>query len=314
MNELILSKLADLAAQYKHDPKLKFKVSALYKAMTNIKYYDKNITSGADARKNIENIGEGIARRIDEIINTGTLAELGNGKQEETSQNELKMITGVGESRIKTLNNMGINTLEEYKQAIAEKRVKSTHHIDVGIKYYEDFQKRIPRKEIEKMEKILVPILHKINPKLIFNICGSYRREKETCGDVDILITNPNMEDKNNYLSLYITSLKKEGFLIDNLTEKGGKKYMGVCQLKGGNVGRRIDIRMVDYEAYYAALIYFTGSKEFNIMVRKKALKLGYSLSEYGLKKKGENNLIIIHSEKELFEMMELDYVKPKDR
>ena len=96
------------------------------------------------------------------------------------------------------------------------------------------------------------------------------------------------------------------------LTNKGKKKYMGVCQI--GNVGRRIDIRYIDYTAYYAALIYFTGSKNFNIKIRNLALEQGYSLSEYGLKDKKTGEIICLHSERELFDLLGIVYTQPLER
>ena len=89
---------------------------------------------------------------------------------------------------------------------------------------------------------------------------------------------------------------------------------MGVCRIK--NHARRIDIRMIDYESAIAALVYFTGNKEFNIYIRNRAITMGYSLSEYGMTKidDPEKRLLVFHTEKELFEFLKIEDIKPSDR
>ncbi len=314
MNFNLIQKLSNLADLYKLDSKLKFKLAAINKALVYINVYPLPIISGTYAKQHLPSIGDGIAKRIDEIITTGTLSEL-----TQLSNNnifdaiaDLTRITGLGEIRAKKLIKQDINTVNEYKKAIEEGRVKSTHHIDIGLKYFDDLQQRIPRQEIEQMEIILRKELTKLSSHLIFNICGSYRRDKITCGDIDILITNRDTHDDIHYLPKYVNNLTKIGFIVDHLTYKGEKKYMGVCKLY--NLGRRIDLRFVEYAAYYAALIYFTGSKNFNIQIRNKAIDLGYSLNEYGLTQKKTKKLICLHSEEEIFNLLKLDYVKPSDR
>lgn len=320
MNKNIIDKLSQLYNIYNKDSKLKFKSIAISKALSHIKQYPENITSGNYAKKNISNIGVGISKRIDEIIETGTLSELkeyeesGKNNELDTIQ-EFKRITGVGDVRARNLIKMNIKTIDQYRQAIKDKKVKTTHHIDIGLKYLDDLEKRIPRKEIEKVENYVCEEIKLLNPKLIFNICGSYRRGKETCGDVDILITNfdkKNIKENKEYLTKLVDNLTKKNFLIDHLTINGDTKYMGIYRLF--EYARRIDIRFVDYSAYYAALIYFTGSKNFNIQIRNKAIELGYSLSEYGLFNKNTDELIILHSEKELFDLLGIEYVSPLDR
>ena len=156
-NQLIIQNLTDLLQHYKNDSKLKFKYAAINKALAYIKQYQYPIKSGNYAREHLPNIGDGIAKRIDEIIKTGTLSELPQHNNDviAIAINDLTRITGLGETRARKLANMGIMSVEQYKQAIANGKVKSTHHIDVGLKYFDDLEQRIPRHEIEKMEIIL---------------------------------------------------------------------------------------------------------------------------------------------------------------
>jgi DNA polymerase/3'-5' exonuclease PolX len=98
------------------------------------------------------------------------------------------------------------------------------------------------------------------------------------------------------------------------LTSEGAKKYMGIYKIDSSKYCRRIDIRCVNYSAYYAALLYFTGSKNFNILIRNKVRDLGYSLNEYSLMEKDTDKQIILKSEKDIFDILNIDYIKPTDR
>ena len=105
-----------------------------------------------------------------------------------------------------------------------------------------------------------------------------------------------------------------KSFLIDDITDKDYKtKYMGFCKYKN-NLIRRIDIRFVTFDYYYSALMYFTGSAEFNKKLRKIAKEKGYKLSEYGLTNLNNNEKIQINSENDIFNFLNLQYLKPKYR
>lgn len=310
--ELVLNKLKSLVIQYKVEKKNSFKIKALSKAVAGISMYDGDeIVSGKQAMKEIEGVGKGIAKRIDEIIETGTLAELNTDTMAKSVLvDKFCSIHGIGIVRAKKFVELGYKTFDDIVAGADRGEIKLNHDILIGLKYYEDFQKRIPRNEIDAIRDFIteaVPV-----EDVVFEICGSYRRGAETSGDIDILMMNRDPEDEESKLKDIVGLLTEKGFLIDHLTEKGDKKYMGVCRL--AELARRIDIRYVISYEYYPALIYFTGSKNFNIKIRHKAIELGYSLSEYGFKKHGSDELITTTSEEEIFEILELDYVKPTDR
>jgi len=142
-----------------------------------------------------------------------------------------------------------------------------------------------------------------------YKICGSYRRGGKECGDIDILITHPS---KTDILPMIVEKLSKKGFLIDHLTSSWRKKYMGVCKIE--DIARRIDIIFINYDKYYPALLYFTGSKVLNIQLRLKARKLGYSLSENGIRIRETDVLLKVNSEREIFEILGEKYIKPRQR
>lgn len=203
-----------------------------------------------------------------------------------------------------------------------------THHQLIGLKYFHDISEKIPRAESVLMEKLLQKIAKHLNKDLIIQCCGSYRRGRERSGDIDALMCHPKLETKeditnyfnhNNILQNYVNLLTSYGFITDHLTENGNSKYMGLCKLKGNKYTkhRRIDIRFVPYHSYGTALLYFTGSKNFNTAMRRKALKLHYRLSEYGLfeyKDKQVGKQLKTVSEKDVFDLLNMEYKTPQER
>jgi DNA polymerase beta len=317
MNHQIISILERLHKQYQSDSSLRFKTRALRNALSEIKKHNYEITSSEYAVKKIKSIGNGIASRIDEILKTGTLSELKIDNTNISIMDELLTITGIGPTRANQLVKDGITGINDLKKQVSDGKIKITHHIQIGLDYYVDLTKRIPRNEITLMKKVLQKEIKYVDSKLLFEICGSYRRGVPDSGDIDVLISHSKHLDnisKQKYLQKLVKRLKETGFILDSLTSDGAKKYMGVCRIDSSPYGRRIDIRCVDFSAYYAALLYFTGSKNFNILVRNRALELGYSLNEYSLTKKEDNKKIILNSEKELFEILDIDYIKPTER
>ena len=156
-NLKIINNLEQLVLHYKKDSKLKFKVNAINKALSYIKKYPYQITSGQYAMEHLPSIGKGIAGRIDEIIETGTLQELPKLANDDTLKalEDLTRITGLGQARARELIKQGITSVDKYREAIQYGKVKTTHHIQVGLKYFDDLEEKIPRTEIVEMEKIL---------------------------------------------------------------------------------------------------------------------------------------------------------------
>ena len=205
----------------------------------------------------------------------------------------------------------------------------------VGIKHFNDMSLKIPREEIKTAENILKKIASHMNKDLLVMICGSYRRGRDKSGDVDCLIAHPLIKTKLdlennpvNLLSNFVELLMNYNFIIDQL-DMGNKKFMGFCnimqfiktnntnqtnQSKQSNIARRIDIRIVPYESYGSAILYFTGSKTFNTNMRSHALKKGYSLSEFGLTKVNDGELIPCSTEEEIFKIINYPYKKPEER
>jgi len=202
---------------------------------------------------------------------------------------------------------------------------KLNSHQLLGVKYFHDMSQKIPREEVQRAERILTASAKHMNKDLILTLCGSYRRGRAKSGDIDCLITHPDvktMEDLEtnsvNVLAKFVEFLANLDFLVDHLTDFGKSKYMGFCIIKQSgkknNIARRIDIRFIPFDSYGASILYFTGSKTFNTKMRTHALGKGYSLNEYGLKRLSDNVLIPCKTEEEVFKILAYPYKKPEER
>lgn len=281
--------------------------------------------------KDIGGVGKGTLDRIKEILLTGKLAELGNfiddKKEKKKIIDDLESVVGIGHTHAIELFNKGIKSVKDLKKQVKEGKIEVNEKIELGLKYYGKFEGNIPRDEIDKVYKIFTDIIKKLNKKekkdeqYVFEFCGSYRREKPTSGDIDILVSKlGNLKPDYNYLQTIIKSLKEplkknndKPLLIDDLTDKNiHTKYMGFGKYKE-NPPRRIDIRFIPYESYYSALLYFTGSAELNKQMRHIAKTFKLKLSEYGLFKENGDK-IEINSERDVFDALQMEYLVPRLR
>jgi DNA polymerase/3'-5' exonuclease PolX len=292
-------------------------------AVNAIKDYPDVILSGAQAKDAIPGIGKGIADRIDECLSTGTLKELKLFTDKETAlYEELCTVTGIGIVRAKGLvTNYGVKSVADLKEKYKTGEIKIepnglTHHIIIGLEYYDDIQERFPRAEADKLIIILEKHIKAVDPTLVVNFCGSYRRGKPTCGDLDVILSGGKIDEP---LMKVIEHLHTVDFLVGDLTQKGTTKYMGVCKRTKKGKGRRIDIRYIPTVSLGAALLYFTGSGEFNKLMRNVANQRGYTLNEYGLyrlkdQQKNKGDLIPAETEEAIFQCLNLLYLRPTER
>tara|TARA_B110000967_G_C18636699_1_gene436399 strand:- start:257 stop:781 length:525 start_codon:yes stop_codon:yes gene_type:complete len=167
------------------------------------------------------------------------------------------------------------------------------------------------------MEHYLKEILNLFIPNLKMVICGSYRRMKPTSGDIDVLLYSDINEINDSLLPTFLKILKSKKFITDSLTSfDNPTKYMGFCKLKQYN--RRIDIRLIPKINLGSAMLYFTGSGDFNKSMRTFALKKGFTINEYGIyrlkKDRSKGFRIKTQTEQDIFNVLKLVYVEPKDR
>lgn len=312
MNTILIDNFNKLILYYKNDnTKNSFQTNSIIKALNILKKLDFEIKSKDDCN-NINGFGKGIISKIDEILKTNTLEYFKNKEIPlETKESDLYLITGLGEKKIKELEKQNIKSIDHLKLAIAENKYEPTHHIKVGLKYYKDFNERIPREEVHQFKDYFDKVFKLLN--LEYNITGSYRRGNKDCGDIDILVTKDIIDE--NLIKNITNELLKLKILVKDgiLTPTAKKKFMGTCRLPIENaINRRLDIRIIDLDSYYPALLYFTGSDDINKKMRQEAIKLNMKLNEYGLFK--DNKKLKVNSEKDIFDYLNLKYLEPFER
>jgi len=309
--------LIELAEWEKNVNRNQFKSGAYRKAAAAIAKLDFRLTSGDEAKK-IPGIGEKIAKKIDEIISTGKLAKLENIRTDDASIaiNLLTRVSGIGPSKAKDLFDEGIENIDDLKK----QEQKLTHAQKVGLKHFEDFEKRIPRKEIDEIFEKLEKSVLNFDPQYEMVVCGSYRRGLEASGDIDILLTHSDFKQSDkthgDLLHRVVKHLEKEHLITDKISE-GDTKFMGVCQLHKDASFRRLDIRLLPKENYYCGILYFTGSDSFNKEMRAAAIQKGFTLNEYSLRPLVDGKAqepLPVSSEEDIFDYIDFPFREPKNR
>ena len=304
----------EFSSTYDEKKKQIYRLGKIENAIKIFKNYPNKIISG-NQFVNYQNIGKGIIERINEIVKTGKLSELDNfnfNKKYKYIKN-LTSVIGIGyKNAYKMVYKYNIHNVDELIMLISKNKIKVSSLILKGLKYYNVYKKKIPHNEITEVYNIISKIINKINVDLICVICGSYRRKLPYSNDIDLLVTIKNNVENINYLELMVNELKKKKIIVESLTSDNVKtKYMGFIKIFDYPI-RKIDIRYVEYDSFYFSLLYFTGSKNFNTYMRNIAKKKNFKLNEYGLFK--NNKKIDIHSEKDIFDKLKIDYVDPVNR
>ncbi|XP_063740899.1 DNA polymerase lambda [Eleginops maclovinus] len=318
-NKEITDKLEVLAKAYTHQGD-KWRALGYSKAVNALKSYHKPITSYQEACQ-IQGIGKRMADKIDEIMESGHLRKLDHLGDAVPVLELFTNIWGAGTKTAQLWYQQGFRTLEDIR---TKAHLSNTQKI--GLKNYDDFLDRMPREEAAAIEKVVKDAVHAIDPGLISMACGSYRRGKNTCGDVDVLITHPDGKSHKGVFSKVLQSLRDSGFLTDDLVshEDNGeqKKYMGVCRLPGQR-HRRLDVIVVPHSEFACALMYFTGSAHFNRSMRAMAKTKRMSLSEHSLNKDvvRQGSLKVYSgtpfttkTEKDVFSILGIPYREPHER
>lgn len=258
--------------------------------------------------------GRGLKRKLEILVSNGEdFPELRTIDIDALSHistlSTLSTVYGVGPAKARELvithNIRSMDQLRENKQLLNKKQL-------LGLEHYEDIHKRIPYEEMCKHNENLSNVLTSLGVKE-YGVMGSFRRKAKDSGDIDLLVSGP----KNPMKSL-IASLTKSGYLWPEPLASGTLKYMGLCRLPGGEAWRRIDILYSPPKEYPFAVLYFTGSMQFNTKMRGRALERGLSLNEKGFTIVDKESLDAIDKEfaceRDIFDYLEMDYVAPTER
>ncbi|MCG6879068.1 MAG: DNA polymerase/3'-5' exonuclease PolX [Deltaproteobacteria bacterium] len=305
----ILNKMADLLEIDGANP---FRVRAYRNAARTVSNLPKNLTEMIEDNEDLtklSGIGEDLAGKITEIVETGTLSQL-KKLQEDTPPelHELMKLEGLGPKRVRVLNReLGIETLDQLKDAAESGKVetlegfgkKTQQNVLEALNQAEGWGDRIKLVEAEERAEPLTKYLKKTKGIKEITIAGSFRRRKETVGDLDILVT-----------------CKKGARVMERFVAyEDVKKVISQGDTRSTimlNSGLHVDLRVVPQVSYGSALHYFTGSKNHNIAVRKIANGKGFKINEYGVFK-GDDR-VAGKNEKDVYAKVGMAYVEPELR
>lgn len=265
---------------------------------------------GIKALMKVEGVGKGMAEHIEEYIKTGRIKKFEELERAAPIDLEsFSAVEGVGPKMLMALyKNLGVKNIRDLEKAARAGKVR------ILPRFGEKTEKNILR-SIEMSREYhgrfllgyLSPIISNIERDLALVsgvkkiiICGSFRRRKETIGDIDILAVSNNPREVMNYF----VSMP----LVEKVIAKGETKSMVRLE-----VGIDADLRVVPEKSFGAALQYFTGSKDHNIELRKIAIKKGWKLNEYGLFDKN-NKFLAGRTEEEIYKKLGLDWMPPEMR
>jgi DNA polymerase beta len=267
---------------------------------------DVKIRSVADLKAvGVTGIGKSIAQKISDIADNGSLAISTDTKNNVKAYDALTKVHGIGQAKAMELIELGILTIDDLRG-----RMDLLNDVQrIGLQFYDDLEKRIPRKEMLRHEKVLHESCAKYFAADDCALAGSFRRGAVSSGDIDVLVTG----DLKNFKRL-INDLKKFKYLT-HILALGDKKCMAIVKLPRFRTYRRLDILLTPPEEYPFALLYFTGSMEFNVAVRQRALDRGYSINEHGITAlNGKRVKERLRTEADILAFLGIRYIVPTKR
>lgn len=291
-----------------------FRAGAFAKVARILEFLEKDVEEiykegGLKALKEISGVGEGIACRIEEFIKTGDIKDYQKLKKQcPVDLESLRSIEGLGSKKIKFLYQaLKIKNRRDLKKAAQAGKIrelegfgpKSEKNLLQAIVFAKAGEGRFLLGLILPRVRRMIGELKKIPQVGKISAAGSVRRRKESVGDVDILIAS----SKPKEIMDFFTGIPG----ISKVWAKGATKSS--VRFKDG---LDCDLRIVRKENFGAALQYFTGSKEHNILTRRIARKKGLKLNEYGVYKEGKK--IAGQTEKGVYKAIGLPYIEPELR
>ncbi|MFT7184350.1 MAG: DNA polymerase (family 10) [Oceanicoccus sp.] len=290
-----------------------FRVRAYYRGAESVRNFGEDLAALHAAKdemiEDIPGIGKDLHAKIIEMIETGA-CEMHTRLLEEVGPGilEILRLRGIGPKKVKLFyDQLGISTLDQLKAAAESGALatlprmgeKSQESILSSINQGSIGKERIPHDSALKAAEIFIKYMKTCKDLEQIQFAGSLRREKETIGDIDLLVSGTeNVKIREHFLA------------YEKVQQTLGAGETKSSVILEGNM--QVDLRIVPSESFGAALLYFTGSKHFNIKLRTHALKQGFKVNEYGLYK-GEEKIAGI-TEQEMFDGLGIDFVPPNQR
>ncbi|MFP4015869.1 MAG: DNA polymerase/3'-5' exonuclease PolX [Halanaerobiales bacterium] len=294
-----------------------FRIRAYRNAAQTVANMSDNVEDMVDDNQDLtelDGIGEDLAGKIEEIVKDGKMQELEDLKEEISPEvAEMLNIAGLGPERVKKIHNqLDVANVEELKHTAEDGRISELSGFSEKTenKILEDIKSREENGEqgrtlLSRAEEIAEPLLDYLKDFDEIDrveIAGSYRRRKETVGDLDILACGKDNDKIINHFTDYED--------VSKVISSGETKSSIIL-----NDGIQVDLRVVAGESYGSALHYFTGSKEHSVKLRKIGQEQNLKINEYGVfdVEDGEER-IGGEEENDIYEALGFPYIEPELR
>ena len=291
----------------------RFKIIAFSKAARAIEMLPEDITTVCREKRlqSIPGVGKAIAVKVEEYLRTGKIT----AHQELLAETppglaELLQISGLGPKTIFLLHDkLNVTNIEELETAAREHRIRRlprmgpTREANIlkSIQRYKKRSTRILYSAAEPVVSAIISFLRGLDGVEHITAAGSFRRAKETVGDIDILATATRPEE-------IVSAFSRMPFVQEVLVSGPTKASVIVSDTI------QVDLRIVEHRSFGTVLQYFTGSKEHNVKMRQIALSRGYSLSEYSLTRLSDGSDLFFDREEDVYGALGLPYIPPELR
>lgn len=262
----------------------------------------------------LKGVGEHIAEKIIEYLDNGSIKAFERLKKRVPYQLlDLMDIEGFGPATIRLLHDtLHVFTKEEIKAAVDKGQLKGIkgfgekkiNSLLSALKLNTDAKLRMPLKEAEMIGKELLTEIKRIPSVKQASLAGSLRRRSETVGDIDIVVT----AERRYWKKIILDFIKLA--LVDRVLASGETKASVILKY----LAVQADLRVVHESEYGSAMLYFTGSKEHNIILRTVAKRKGWKINEYGVFDRKTNKRLAGKTEESIYNLFGLDYIPPEKR
>jgi len=259
----------------------------------------------------IPSVGKGIAAVIEELLQTGESKELEDLKESlPYGLLDLMKLEGVGpKTALRLRNEFGVTSVEELEAVLRDGKLvelkgfgpKAQENLLNSVRDYRSRQDRFLLGAILPVVDSVLLYMSRCEEIVQIDVAGSTRRRKETVGDLDLVAASTKPEEAVEWF----VSMKGVGRIVSRGTTRSTIVMSPNLQ---------VDLRVVEPEAYGAAFLYLTGSKEHNVKLRTIAIKKGYKLNEYGLFKRKTNQKIAGTTEEDIYSALSMSWIEPELR
>ncbi len=260
----------------------------------------------------IPGIGKGLAAVLAEIARSGSCERRDELLQKfPVAALDFLKIQGLGhkgilalfeQTQVQTIDDLEKLCLEQKLRKLPRMGAKLEEKILRGIAQLREHSGRFLLNFADNAAREMMDYLRAVDGIETIAAAGSLRRGRETIGDVDLIVTGPN--------AAAVLERVASNPRVHEVLGRGVNK----TSVKIGREGLQIDVRALDHESFGAAMQYFTGSKEHNVALRQRALRMGLTLNEYGLFRVDNNERVAGETEEGVYAALGLDWIPPELR